>query len=324
MAQYPFDQKFRDTIKSLCEAEYEEYPWIGWDSLITYPEPNGEEFQALTKAGYSNETIKAAITAIKELPVPDLIELALQDELEYSPALVVLQASKERVVLETALKLTKSDIALERELAVLILMRTPGLTYKDEAVAAVTAMLATENDDSTSSAMAYAVSHLDIYDCYEFLARVAQSPNPSTRNAAAYALGSRLGDDLAVKTLITLSQDIDDDIRNWATFGLHNGLEQEPSIREDIREALFANIDDTHEETRYEAIEGLAICKDPRVIGPLIAAFELDEVWDIALEAAIALGHPALHPALVKLNERIPNNELIEKALSACTPKAEE
>lgn len=324
MAKYPFDQKFRDTIKSLCEAENEEYPWIGWDSLITYSDPNGEEFQALIKAGYSSETIQGQIKAVKELPISDLIELALQDECEYSPALVVLQASKERDVLEAALELTKSDIALERELAVLILMRTPGLTFKEEAVAAITTMLTTETEDSVSGALAYAVSHLDVDNCSEFLARVAQSQNESTRSAAAYGLGGRLDDDLAVKTLITLSQDSDDDIRNWATFGLHNGLEQQPYIRDDIREALFANIDDAHEETRYEALEGLAICKDPRVIKPLIAALELDEVWNSALDAAIAIAHPALYPALVKLNERIPGDELIEEALLSCTPKPQQ
>ncbi len=321
MAQYPFDQKFRDTIRSLCEAENEEYPWIGWDNLITYSEPNGDEFQALIKAGYSSENIYAAINATKQLSVPDLVELALQDECEYSPALIVLQASKGRDVLEAALKLTLSDVALERELAVLILMRTPGLTFKEETVAAITTMLTTETEDAVLGALAYAVSHLDIDDCSEFLARVAQSQNASTRSAAAYGLGGRLDDDLAVKTLITLSQDSDDDIRNWATFGLYNGLEQQPYIRDDIREAFFANINDAHEETRYEALEGLAICKDPRVLEPLIAALELDEVWNSALEAAIAIAHPALYPALVKLNELIPGDALIEEALLACTPK---
>lgn len=324
MAQYPFDQKFRDTIRSLCEAKNEEYPWIGWDNLITYSDPNGEEFQALIKAGYSSETIQAQIKAVKELPISDLFELALQDECEYSPARVVLESSEERDVLETALKLSLSEIALERELAVLILMRTPGLTFKEETVAAITTMLTTETEDAVLAALAYAVSHLDIDDCSEFLARVAQSQNASTRYAAAYGLGGRLDDDLAVKTLITLSQDSDDDIRDWATFGLYNGLEQQPYIRDDIREALFANIDDAHEETRYEAIQGLAICKDPRVLEPLIAALELDEVWNSALEAAIAIAHPALYPALVTLNEGIPGGELIEEALLACTPKPAE
>lgn len=324
MAQYPFDQKFRDTIISLCEAENEEYPWIGWDNLITYSDPNGEEFQALIKAGYSSETIQAQIKAVKELPISDLIELALQDDFDYCPALEVLQASKGRDVLEAALKLTLSDVALERELAALVLMREPGMTFKDEAVAAVKAMIATEKDDSASRAMAYAVSHLGIDDCSEFLANVAQSHNASTRYAAAYGLGGRLSDDLAVKALITLSQDSDDDIRNWATFGLHNGLEQQPYIRDDIREALFANIDDDHEETRYEALEGLAICKDPRVLEPLIAALELDELWNSALYTAIAIAHSALYPALVKLNERIPGDELIEEALLSCTPKPQQ
>lgn len=324
MAQYPFDQKFIDVVESLLEAEDDSSSWTGWHTLIHFGAPGGEEFDALVEAGYSSETIFALIKALKELPVADLIELALKDECAYCPASVILDDGDGRDLLERAIKLTSSANALERELGVRILMRRTGLTFKEEAVAAVTALIATEKDDSTSAAIAYAVSHLDIYACSEFLARVAKSPNPDTRNAAAYALGGRLNDDLAVKTLIGLSQDQDDDVRDWATFGLYLGLDKQPFIREDIREALFANIDDAHDLTRYEALQGLAECKDPRVIPPLILALELDAVWNSALEAAIAFGHPDLYPSLVKLNERIPNDELIEKALSACTPKAEE
>lgn len=321
MAQYPFDQKFRDVVDNL--------PGYGeridsWDMLVNHEGPGSLLFEALAEAGYSNATVSSYINTLKEMPAAKLIELALVDKLENTPAILVLQQSKERDVLEAVLKLTLSDVALERELAALVLMREPGMTYKDEAVAAVKAMIAKEKDDSASGAMAYAVHHLKIYDCSEFLAHVAQSTNASTRYAAAYALGGRLDDDLAVKTLIALSQDLDDDVRDWATFGLHNGLEQKPFIRDDIREALFANIDDAHEMTCYEALEGLAICKDPRVLEPLIAALELDDFWNSALYGAIAFGHPALYPALVKLNERIPGDELIEEALLACTPIAAE
>lgn len=318
MAQYPFDQKFRDTLENL--PGYRE-PTESWDMLINHEAPGSLLFTGLAQAGYSNELVSACIKDLKELPFDELIELALIDKLEDSPALVVLKQSKKREVLEAAMKLTLSEIALERELAVLMLMRTPGLTFKDEAVAAITTMLTIETEDSVSAALAYAVRHLGIENCSEFLANVAQSQNASTRSAAAYGLGGRLDDDLAVKTLITLSQDSDDDIRDWATFGLYNGLEQQPAIRDDIREALFANINDAHLLTRYEAIQGLAICKDPRVIMPLIAALELDEVWNSALEAAIAIAHPALYPSLLKLRDDCPKSELIDKALLACTPK---
>ncbi len=57
-----------------------------------------------------------------------------------------------------------------------------------------------------------------------------------------------------------LSTDPDDDVRDWATFGLG------PSEATDVAtvEALFARTDDPHYDTRCEAILGLAMRHDPR------------------------------------------------------------
>lgn len=321
MAQYPFDQKFRDIVEKLPGAGD---PIGPWDILITYETPGVQLSRALVAAGYSIEPVSTQIKDLKALPLCELVELALADKLEHSPALIVLQQSKSREVFEAMVKLTVSHQASERKLAALVLMREPGRTYEEGASAAIAAMMIIERDEEVLGALAYAVKHLDIHDCAEFLAKVAHSQNQDTRYAAAFALGGRTDDDLSISTLIALSKDSDDDVRDWATFGLYLGASSEQPMRQDIKDALFARVDDAHDETRHEAIAGLAAGKDLRVIEPLIAALETDSVWHLALEAAKELGHPALYPSLVKIHEEFPKDNLVEDALLACTPKASE
>jgi len=66
----------------------------------------------------------------------------------------------------------------------------------------------------------------------------------------------------AIEILIKLSSDKLSHIRNWATFGLGTQIE---SDNKDIREALWKRVNDKHQETKLEAIVGLAKRKDNRV-----------------------------------------------------------
>ena len=66
----------------------------------------------------------------------------------------------------------------------------------------------------------------------------------------------------AIRTLITLSSDKLNNIRNWATFGI--GTQTERNSKK-IRDALWDRVIDKHQETKLEAILGLAKRKDKRV-----------------------------------------------------------
>lgn len=66
----------------------------------------------------------------------------------------------------------------------------------------------------------------------------------------------------AIETLIKLSSDKLTHIRNWATFGLGSQIERN---NKEIREALWKRVNDKHQETKLEAIVGLARRKDKRV-----------------------------------------------------------
>lgn len=66
----------------------------------------------------------------------------------------------------------------------------------------------------------------------------------------------------AIEALIKLSSDKLSHIRNWATFGLGTQIERN---NKNIREALWERVNDKHQETKLEAIVGLAKRKDKRV-----------------------------------------------------------
>ncbi len=106
------------------------------------------------------------------------------------------------------------------------------------------------------------------------------------RVTIASVLGQYATRSPVLDVLTTLSRDADDDVRNWATFSLAQArLTWLHPRHAAVVDALFARIEDVHEECRGEAWVGLAIARDPRVI-PLIhdALAGRRECW-LALEA---------------------------------------
>jgi HEAT repeat protein len=88
----------------------------------------------------------------------------------------------------------------------------------------------------------------------------AEHRDESVRHAVAFALPSLGLDDAALAALRRQSSDVDEDVRDWATFGL---AESDAADGATI-EALAARADDPHDDTRAEGILGLARRHDPR------------------------------------------------------------
>ena len=79
-----------------------------------------------------------------------------------------------------------------------------------------------EDPDSGVRASAlYAIGHLESSEAWDAtpVRELASDPSAEVRHAVAYALGGN-DTDLAVALLVQLSQDGDEEVRNWATFGL--------------------------------------------------------------------------------------------------------
>lgn len=105
----------------------------------------------------------------------------------------------------------------------------------------------------------------------------------------------------SVSALIELSADADEDVRNWATFGLGSMDSVDTPL---LREALVRRLNDTNAEIRGEALVGLAQRKDPRVVEPLRRELAVEDVGLLAVEAAESLGDPSLLPLLQARRDR--------------------
>jgi len=125
----------------------------------------------------------------------------------------------------------------------------------------------------------------------------------------------------AIATLIELTKDEDEEVRNWATFGLGSQVDIDTA---EIRAALFERVTDSHDETRGEALVGLARRRDPRVLGPIIEELSSEHIGILVLEAAETLGDPKLLPALLRLEHDWQGDEdshvkTLRDALQSCS-----
>lgn len=271
-------------------------------------------------AGYSIDELEVYIQTLKNKTIDELVSLALEDQADQSPSLIILQTLNSMVVIEKALQLCASKNSEDRVLGVNILMYQTDSQFRSIAVKTLIDLARMESDSAVLEVLAYALFQLDVADRSQYLQRAATCLVASTRKAAATSLSS-LADNIAINLLITLSEDIEGDVRNWATFGLQPADKDLPN-KEEIRDALFARVHDCHEEARHEALLGLAQYKDQRVIAPLIESITSEEVWELSVEAAKAIGSVQLYPYLLELQKWWKlDPELLNQAITACAPK---
>jgi hypothetical protein len=106
------------------------------------------------------------------------------------------------------------------------------------------------------------LGHLDDEDADDAILGYVLHPEAEVRHAVAFALTSCGLDELSLAALCDLSRDEDEDVRDWATFGLGVLTDADSQA---IRDALYGNVEDAEYETRVEAIIGLARRQDERV-----------------------------------------------------------
>jgi len=117
------------------------------------------------------------------------------------------------------------------------------------------------------------LAHLEGDRAITALIGIRNNADPCVRHAVANGLG-RTSRPEAIQTLIELMEDTDDDVRDWATFGLGVSTGDSPQIREAFRRSL----NDTFLDVRQEAIWGLARRKDPEGLLLLLEQLEA-HVW---------------------------------------------
>ena len=146
-------------------------------------------------------------------------------------------------------------------------------------------------------------------------------PDEDIRFAVAYSAGSiEPGEhaDAVVAALVTLARDPEDDVRDYALFGLGrpwDGPIDTPETRAVFRE----NVGHAHGGVQYEAMVALALLGD---VDQMIEALEEEHVGPELVEKAAEMGDPRLHAGLIDLRDSgwVTSEwceELMTKALAA-------
>jgi hypothetical protein len=99
---------------------------------------------------------------------------------------------------------------------------------------------------------------------------------------------------------IMLTEDPDQDVRDWACFTL--GQQWQHVDTPELRDALAGRLDDIDVETRLAALVGLALRQDARALPYVQAELRRGDrrVHPLVLVAAAALGDPVLHPLTLR------------------------
>lgn len=254
-------------------------------------------------------TVAPAMEIQRDATTAELIAavLAAPDDPEdgWLPALRELQNRPTRETFDAAIRLLASDAIPERELGVEILGQLggsgsdPNRPFREESVLALLELLAHEREPPLLESLGFAFAHLDEPRGVAPLSALANHPAERVRFAVVHAMLGH-ADDIAARTLLQLSTDTDDDVRDWATFGIGTLLRLDTPT---IRHALLARLDDAHHDTREEAMYGLAVRLDPRAV-PVLLDF-LEEYEGPMLDSALLiladhLDDPRLSEAVAK------------------------
>jgi HEAT repeat protein len=191
-------------------------------------------------------------------------------------ARTVLHARGDAATLEAVKTLCASPKPKERAVGAAILgeFGLPERTFSAECIDLLLGMLEKETDDEVLASIGFAFGHQERDErVIEALIKLKAHPNEDVRFGVVFGL-SWCEDDRAIVTLMELIRDTDEDVRDWATFNVGQiyDLRDDPQRFDtpEIRQALFERLDDPHWPTRCEALDGLALRRDTRVVDRIV------------------------------------------------------
>jgi HEAT repeat protein len=220
-------------------------------------------------------------------------------------AITVLQKRGTHEVFEAAQRLCASEVPEQRCLGVDILAQntTPekSKTFHEESVALLLQLLEREDEPSVLEQIAYALGHRSDARAIEPLLGLLNHPDADVRHAVIRGGLSCNEDEWSVQALIELSADEDSDVRYWATYGLGTLIGMTTPA---MLDALVARLTDPGDDTRAEAIFGLALRYDERVVPVLVASVENGWDTDLTEESVAAFPHPDVLAAVARSREK--------------------
>ena len=158
-------------------------------------------------------------------------------------------------------------------------------------------LLETKQSDNVLFSILFGISHNNENLTKKQISKLIgfkDSKNSDIRFSLVSAL-SGVEHSMAIETLIELSNDSFSSIRNWATFGLGTLCELD---NDQIIEALWKRTKDKHQETKLEAIVGLANRNEIKVREPIIDELKNGEYGTLLFEAIETLNDKNFIPFL--------------------------
>lgn len=184
----------------------------------------------------------------------------------YWANIIALRSKGTVAVFNKSLDLIKAPNIKEKIVGIDLLAQLglPPRPFYKETIDIYFALLATETNPKVLYSILYGIGHnnqdLDLSQTAQIVL-FKKHENKSVRKAVVSAL---LGVDnkTAIDTMIFLTNDKDVSTRNWATFGIGTMIERNTKS---IRSALWKRVTDKNEDTKLEAIMGLAKRKDIQI-----------------------------------------------------------
>jgi HEAT repeat protein len=148
-----------------------------------------------------------------------------EDEMPWE-AIHALRRLETREVFEKAAEWCKSDNPLARARGADVLAQL-GKTiehrinsFPEESYSVMTGLVQQETHPRPLSSAIAALGHIDSPLGVPLIAGYYSHPDSEVRFDVAFALGCFPDEPLSAATLLKLMQDVDEDVRDWATFGL--------------------------------------------------------------------------------------------------------
>jgi hypothetical protein len=178
-------------------------------------------------------------------------------------------------------------------------------------------LLEKERNVDVLTSLLYAIGHNNESLKQSQVDKVSKFKNHPDKVVRQSVVSALLGIDnnKAFHTLIYLSNDKVASIKDWATFGLGTQID---NTNARITNALWERINDKHNNTRLEAIAGLAKRRDKRIKEVITATLNQGEAGSLLFDIIVELGDPSFIPFLkkqlkiAKLDKTI-NHEWISK-----------
>lgn len=220
----------------------------------------------------------------------------------------VLRRRPSEELFSKCVELTQSKDPKIRSIGIDILAQfgSPPRPFLKETLTLYFELLNIESDSEVLMSLLYAIGHNNDNLSEQQIEKLCSFHN-NDNNWIKEGLVSAIGfiDDLhVIDVLIKLSADKLSHIRNWATFFIGQGERN----NKNIREALWKRVNDKHQETKLEAICGLAKRKDSRIIEIIKRELIDCEYGTLLFEAIIEVGDKEFLPLLQENLKSIEDN----------------